>query len=106
MPNSEFKQVHMQLVCTNLGHLPALGGAWRRGSLHHHPHPPPPPSIPLFSLSSTCLPCPLLSHSPLSRLMQASMSLTAAVSGSSQNHPSIIVKELPGERVEVFLDRV
>lgn len=35
--------------------------------------------------------------------MQASLSLTAAVSGSSQSHPSIIVKEMPGEKVEVFL---
>ena len=35
--------------------------------------------------------------------MQASLSLTSAVSGSSLDHPSIVVKELPGEKVEVFL---
>ena len=35
--------------------------------------------------------------------MQASLSLTAAVSGSSQSHPFLIVKEMPGEKVEVFL---
>lgn len=34
--------------------------------------------------------------------MQASLSLTAAVNGSSQSHPSLIVKEMPGEKVEVF----
>ena len=35
--------------------------------------------------------------------MQASLSLTAAVSGSSLSHPSLIVKEIPGEKVQVFL---
>ena len=35
--------------------------------------------------------------------MQASLSLTAAMSGLSQSHPSLVVKEMPGEKVEVFL---
>ena len=36
--------------------------------------------------------------------MQASLSLTAAVSGFSLPHPSLIVREIPGgEDVEIFL---
>ena len=31
------------------------------------------------------------------------MSLTAAVSGSSKYHPSLIIKEFPGEKIKVFL---
>ena len=35
--------------------------------------------------------------------MQASLRLTAAMSGSSLSHPSLIVKEMHGENVKVFL---
>ena len=36
--------------------------------------------------------------------MQTSLSLTAAVAGSqSLSHPCVLVKELPGEKIEVYL---
>ena len=35
--------------------------------------------------------------------MQASLSLTAAVTGCTMSHPSLIVKEKIGDEVEVFL---